>query len=143
MVPVCIIAVCAIVGGVIGYYSEEIKWEAFDNHEEDPSVNPPGQDSGEIQEAPDSTPKTDDSLTNEDRIKNTLLGVGIGVAVGGAIVATGGAIGCVATGSATVYIGVFGGTGGQTVAIGALAYDVWALVIAPFFGIEVEPIEYE
>ena len=58
------------------------------------------------------------------------------------IIATGGAAATVIAGSATTTVTLFGATGAQTVAIGALAYNFVAIVIAPFFGVEMEPIEY-
>ena len=47
------------------------------------------------------------------------------------------------TGSATTYISFLGGTGAQTFAIGAITYDLVAMIVAPFLGIEMETIEYQ
>ena len=40
-------------------------------------------------------------------------------------------------------VSFFGTSAAQTFAIGALAYDLPAICILPFFGVEMEPIEYE
>lgn len=50
----------------------------------------------------------------------------------------GGVVGSFAAGSATIEI-----AGLQTFAYGALAYDVFAIVFAPFYGLEMETIEFE
>ena len=62
---------------------------------------------------------------------------------GGALVTIIGVIGSVAVGSTSAYITLFGGSGAQTAAIGALAFNAFAMVIAPALGVEVEPIEFD
>lgn len=70
-----------------------------------------------------------------------LLGGAIGLAVGGFIVAVGAAtVGAFAGLSATVFGGV---NVLQAFAIGALAVDFTAFVVAPLYGIEMEGIELE
>ena len=70
-----------------------------------------------------------------------MLGGAVGLAAGGLIVATIGAGAAIfgATGLATHVLGV---TAAQAVAIGALAYNFMAIVVAPIVGIEMQPIEW-
>jgi len=95
----------------------------------------PTSDENKSQETEDS------SLTAGDRVGNALIGGLLGLAVGGAVVSVGGAIGTVAVGSGTTQIALFGATGMQTFAIGALAYDIPAMIIGPLYGTEMELIE--
>ena len=82
----------------------------------------------------------EEKLSAGERVRNAFVGAGLGLAVGGAIIATGG-----------VLIGAFGGIGAsylgvtaiQGFAIGALAMDSAAFIVLPIFGIEIEQIEYE
>ena len=83
-----------------------------------------------------------EGLTPGDRVVNALIGAGIGLAIGGASVATAGAVGTVGAGSGSTFIQIFGATGAQTFAYGALSYNTTAMVMAPFFSVEMEPIEY-
>ncbi len=73
------------------------------------------------------------SLTTADRIENTAIGTSLGLGVGG--------LGVAVTGAVMVVGGVTGGL--QIFAIGALAYNIVAIIIAPFIGAEMEPIEIE
>ena len=86
------------------------------------------------------TQDSDEELTLQDRIENTIVGAGMGLAVGGAVIAA----------SAVGYGAVFGinasfagGTALQGFALGALALNFTAFAIFPIFSIEIEPIEYE
>ena len=80
-------------------------------------------------------------LTTGDRIANAAIGGAIGLAVGGAVLATGGAAGAVAVGWKSV-IDILGITSAQSFAIGSLAYDLVGMVLPIFFAVEMEPIEY-
>jgi RHS repeat-associated protein len=88
-------------------------------------------------------PDESGTLTFGDRIANFFVGAALGLAAGGALVASGGVAGSFFAGSALQYIPLFGFTGLQTFAIGALAYNAVAIIVAPFLGIDMEPIEYE
>ena len=88
-------------------------------------------------------PSESGTLTLGDRIENFFVGAALGLAAGGAVVASAGVAGSFAIGSALHYIPLFGLTGLKTFAIGSLAYNVVAIIVAPFLGIEMEPIEYE
>lgn len=74
-------------------------------------------------------------------MRNAFIGAGLGLATGGAVLMFGGLAGALIVGSATVAIPIIGLTGLQTVACGALAYNVLPMIIAPFFGIEVDTAE--
>ena len=79
------------------------------------------------------------TLTTGQRIENTLLGAGLGLAAYGGILVLVGAGLCIGEAAATVtFLGV---TGLQAVACGALCYNVLPMLIAPFFGMEIEPLE--
>jgi len=78
-----------------------------------------------------------------DRVSNAIIGATAGLLVGGSAVSSAGLIGSFSVGSGTIVIAGFGATGVQTFASGVLAYDFVAMVVAPFLGIEIEPIEYE
>ena len=77
------------------------------------------------------------SLTFGTRVKNTVLGFSLGLVVGGALASTGGVV------AGAAGMSFFGTSAAQTFAIGALAYDFPAICILPFYGVELEPIEYE
>lgn len=66
---------------------------------------------------------------------NTFIGATLGIAVGGSAVALVG-----------VGIAVIGGAvalGAQVAAIGCLAFNAEAIIFAPFYGIEMEPIDWD
>lgn len=65
----------------------------------------------------------------------------MGLAAGGLAVATMGAIGCVVVGPA-IEVALFGATSSQVFAIGAIAYDLYSILFAPFVDFELEPIEW-
>ena len=79
-----------------------------------------------------------------DVVKYTILGAGIGLAIGGAIIATGAvAVGAVAAMSGTASAMFLGVPVLQAFAIGALAVDAFAYVIAPLYGVvDMAGIEY-
>ena len=83
---------------------------------------------------------TSTTLTTGQRIANAAVGGAIGLMVGGAIVLTGGAVCCILVGPATT-IGFLGMSGIQMVSWGILAYDVFPIFVAPFYGMEMEPLE--
>ena len=108
---------------------------------------------GEPPKELDSTPEADKSIADEagedsteeelsvgDRVRNTVIGAGAGLALGGAVVATGGVMLGAINGIGAAYLGV---SAMQGFAIGTLLYNSAALFIMPLFNIEMEPIEYE
>ena len=78
-------------------------------------------------------------MTETDRIENGFAGLGMGIATAGIGTAALGAAAVVVPSLASVV--AVGATATQTFAIGALVYDVFAIAIAPIFGLEMEPIE--
>ena len=79
-----------------------------------------------------------------DLVKSIALGATIGLAVGGAIVATAAVmVGASAFLAGATAATVFGVPVLQAFAIGALAFDFFAYFVAPLFGKEVSGIEYE
>lgn len=148
----CVLAVCTIGGAILGATSNT-KLGVTEKKQVKPQnsieIHPKSKTSQQILKSKNNSKtsansnKKTNKLTTKDRIRNAALGAAMGLAVGGAIVATGGAIGSVAVGSATTTIGLFGATGAQTFAIGALSYDFTAMFVAPFIDLEMEPIEIE
>ena len=142
-----IIAVCAIGGGFWGYTRNRKLGPKTDERESpiDSTPLPPTQNNpyeGQT-ESGATNQHTRDELSLKDRLNNTLIGVGLGAASGGGITILVGMVGTATVGAATTYIAAFGGTGAQTFSIGALAYNFFAMVVAPFFGVEMETIEIE
>ena len=82
----------------------------------------------------------DEKISVGTRIKNTVLGMGIGLVVGGGAVATCGVFSVAVGGASATFLGY---SAVKTFAIGALAYNSSVIAIMPFFGVEMEPIEYE
>lgn len=119
---VTVLAICTIVGGILGASSDKKL----------------GPDANE-----DGTGDENQELTFGDRVMNTIIGASFGLATGGAIMAFAGVVATCVVGSGVTTIGLFGATGLQTMAQGALAFDFVAIVIGPFIGAEMEPIEYE
>lgn len=125
-----ILAVSGIVGGILGYNSDTV-------------IGDKSIAKGENPEADKSIADEDrEELSTGDKIKNTIIGTGLGIATGGAALILLGSGAALFAGSATTTISFLGATGAQTVATGALAYNVLPILIAPFFGAEIEPLEF-
>ena len=75
-----------------------------------------------------------------DLVKGIVLGGALGLAAGGAIIATGAVVFGAIFGISATFLGV---TALQAFAIGALAFNFTALIIAPLFGLEMQSIEFE
>ena len=73
-------------------------------------------------------------------VKDVILCAAIGLAVGGAFVSLGAVFTGAIFGAKAAFLGV---VAKQAFAIGALAFDFTAYVIAPLFGIAMQGIEYE
>ena len=141
---VAILVVCTAAGAVLGATSDQ-KLGAKAKRDYTSSKTP-SKYKNEKSNAPTSnTPEIDSTpeLTTKDRVVNGLIGAGLGLAVGGAIVSIAGAVAAVSVGSASVAIPILGGTALQTFARGAVIYDLFAITVAPFFGVEMDTIEYE
>ena len=107
----------------------------FDIGITDSENNLNSQASGQV--VSETEPRT---LTAGQRVTNALVGGTIGLMIGGAIVLTGGAACCIIAGPSAT-IGFLGMTGMQAVSWGGLAYDVFPIFVAPFYGMEMEPLE--
>ena len=146
-VIVGVLVVCTLIGGILGYsYDEELGSQA--RQDKDSGYTKPMHPSqinktlpNEDKEANTQSQEKSKRTSVKTKVKNTLIGAGLGLATGGALVALGGAIGTVAVGSGSTYIGLFGGTGLQTTALGAAIHNLFGMVVAPFFGVEMESIE--
>lgn len=79
------------------------------------------------------------NLDTEDKIINAIIGAGIGVGAGGLIVSGVGAGGTIILGSAKAAL--FGSTGGQLFAVGALIYNSFAITFGTIFGVEMTLVE--
>jgi len=130
---VLVLAIYTIVGGLIGAFvvPTDQKQNIINEEEKDYNDEEPSNES-EID--------LNDRDDTGQRIINTIVGAGLGLAAGGAMVATGGVLVGAINGVGTIIGGV---TATQSFAIGALAFDFSTLFILPIFGIEIDPIEYE
>jgi len=146
-VVLAIIAVAGLVGGVLGWNAEEKlgpTTNADSSTVNSKTIAKNGKNQDNIPRNYKANPNglEDPPLSTRDRITNAVIGASVGVASAGALLSIGGAIGTVAAG-ATTTIAAFGATGPQVFAIGALAYNSVAMFVAPFVGVEMEPIEVE
>jgi len=124
-----VLAIFGIVGGILGYNSDVKLGDSLDVENEDFQANNSIVDAEQ------------EELSTGDKIKNTIIGTGLGLCAGGATLVLVGSGASLVVGSAFTTIGFLGATGAQTVAVGALAYNILAMLIAPFFGQEIEPLE--
>ena len=74
-------------------------------------------------------------LTPKDRAMNAFIGATLGIAAAGAIMAL--------VGAGIAVIGGAVALGAQVAAIGCLAFNAEAIIFAPFYGIEMEPIDWD
>ena len=136
------LALTTVVGGILGANSERKLAEAPLKSKETTDTSKKTQLNNSTYD--DSSTQGDNTaLTTGDRVKNTLIGAALGTLVGSGVVMITGMGATLATGSATAIIEVLGVSGSQTFVIGAVTYNLVAMVFAPFFGIEMEPIEWE
>ena len=81
-------------------------------------------------------------LTTKDRIINGFIGAGLGLAAGGVAVILMSGTASLAIHSVSKTIGFLQISGAQGLAIGALAYNVLPIIIAPFLNLKTEPLEF-
>ena len=154
-----VIGVCALIGGVLGGLSDRSLYDAavpspshttnnpVSNNNHSPvssssNTSSDRQNSSTTKASSDrqssnstkSSSKTETKLSTADRIKNIFIGATLGIGVGGALVATGGA-------AITVFFPTVA-SGAQIFAVGALAFNMEAMIFAPFYAVELEPIEW-
>ena len=118
-----VLIVCGVIGGIAGACSDTKLWE----------YNPDQEDNS------DGNGSSKEELDTEDRIINAFIGTGIGVGAGGLIVSGVGAGGTIVLGSAKAAL--FGSTGGQLFAVGALIYNSFAITFGTIFGVEMTLVE--
>jgi len=142
---IVVVVICALAGGIMGAQFEgELEPETPQPEDySKPKKHHLTPNNPNVQAEPNETHQDEKKLTTGDRIKNGIIGAGLGAAVGGAVMAFIGAGASVITGSATTYISALGGTGVQTFALGAAIYDIFAVIFSSLFGVEMEPIEIE
>ena len=132
----------AVIGGIIGANSDRklipTKEAPYDTS--DKNGHPTEADLEDYDDSKNSITEDCEELTTGDRIKNAIVGAGIGLAVSGAAVATGGAFLTIKFGIVQT-ISLVGLTGPQTAALGILVYNTVAAV-APIIGVYLEPIDY-
>ena len=137
----------AIVGGILGFFRDTKIGDSKQGDNKDYNlppyqVDPPfgeQNDYGNQQESSLNSDIVNDDLTIGDRLLNAAIGAGMGLAVSGLVVASIGAFGVTAAGVLGKVI--LDGVSVQLFAIGALAFDYFAIAIAPMIGLEIEPIE--
>ena len=148
-----IIVLCATVGGVLGYASNEklidkpkssqnsSKNNNQINSNKNYSKEKAGNSNGSVSRNQSRGSKSYDTetpkLSSKDRAMNTFIGATLGMAVGGAAIALVG-VGCTLAG-----VGCLGVTGVRAAAIGCLAFNAEAIIFAPFYGVELEPIDWD
>ena len=148
-----IIVLCATVGGVLGYASNEklidkpkssqnsSKNNNQINSNKNYSKEKAGNSNGSVSRNQSRGSKSYDTetpkLSSKDRAMNTFIGATLGMAVGGAAIALIG-VGCTLAG-----VGCLGVTGVRAAAIGCLAFNAEAIIFAPFYGVELEPIDWD
>mgnify|MGYP007135791858 CR=1 FL=1 len=86
-----------------------------------------------------SNPAPENSLSKSARARNIFIGATLGLAAGGAIVAVAGAATVVGS---SIITGSVLMAGRQVFAIGALAFNLEAMVFGPLYSVELEPIEW-
>ena len=103
----------------------------------------------QVNNNPTLTPTPENSITEPEKqesgnnvVANVMVGAAIGLAAGGAVVSTIGVVASVTIGSTTKTITLFALSGAQLFALGALAYNVFPMLLAPFIGVEAETLEY-
>ena len=175
-VALIVIAACTIIGGVIGGLRKtntyNIARSNSQNNNSNSQNNKPAnrnQSNSNNSNSKKSSSKNTKSYSNtqsrskstyeyEEKLKpkeiamNVFIGATVGLAVGGALVMSGGAMIAVlgnvaaAGGAATLFgastLSVIHGAQ-QAVAIGMLAYNLEAMVFGPFYFAELEPIEWK
>ena len=127
---IILLAIPTIIGGLIGAF-----------------IVPTDQEQNIIDEEGDCNDEQQNNDLNDNdntgqRIINTIVGAGLGLAAGGVVSVLGGLTASLMIGGKTVVSWV-GLTGFQMVGIGGLAINSFAYLIGPIFGIEIESFDYE
>ncbi len=137
---VAVIAVAVIIGGILGASADEPllkKSQDFTKNkhkDKNPVSNSKNGINNNSQVHSSNSINKTPKLSAGDRAMNVFIGATLGLAVGGATVAT-------AAMPLSLVIGL--GEAGKMFALGALAFNAEAIIFAPFYSVELEPIEWE
>lgn len=151
IIALAIIGIGTIVGGVLGGMSSESLLDKSTNAKNEevndtylpkpPVLNNNSSDKSGKNSSNNNPRSSNRELSRSDRVKNIAIGATLGMATGGAVVAvTGIVIGGLPVLGASWALCT---TGAQMFMTGALAFNLEAMVIGPFFSIDLEPIEWE
>ena len=111
--------------------------EASSNTKKDKRKNK--KNNHNVSDKNNSNPAPENSLSKSARARNIFIGATLGLAAGGAIVAVAGAATVVGS---SIITGSVLMAGRQVFAIGALAFNLEAMVFGPLYSVELEPIEW-
>ena len=161
MISIAIIAVCVVIGAILGAcHGEDLYYKACPAPEPDNSSGNVTPENSSVPEASSNTkkdkrknkksnsnvsdknnsnPAPENSLSKSARARNIFIGATLGLAVGGAIVAV---IGAATVVGSSIITGSVLMAGRQAFAIGALAFNLEAMVFGPLYSVELEPIEW-
>lgn len=139
------IGVVGVIGGIAGYKSKEklidkpkttpngSDYGKQGNYNNDPKAKTNNSNSQNGGSAPNNAETPE--LTSRDRAMNAYIGATLGIAIAGAVLAL--------VGAGVAVIGGAVALGAQIAAIGCLAFDAVAIIFAPFYSVEIEPIDWD
>ena len=143
------IGVVGVAGGILGYKSNEKLINKPKTKQGSSNYNKPNSSNNNQKTKTNNSNKSNShnqnggsasynagtpELTSKDRVMNAYIGATLGIAVAGAVLALIGA---------GVAIGGAVALGSQLAAIGCLAFNAEAIIFAPFYGVEMEPIDWD
>lgn len=141
IIGLCIIGATTVIGGILGATTDEplIKSSRKAKQQKLEKQKLPKEPDYIMTNKKDKTIreenlKTTPKLTTGQRIQNVFIGATLGMAVGGALVTLGAMF-------TTPVIGIT--LASRLFAIGALAFDAEAIIFAPFYSVDLDPIEWE
>ena len=140
------VGVCTVVGGIIGACadeplaekSREAKKEEFEekmpSKDKVPNTVPDYVPKGNSKQNTATETTEETKLSTKDRLNNIVIGASIGLAVGGSFV-------MLAAMPLAPILGL--GITAKLMATGMLAFNIDAIVFAPFYSVDLEPIEWD
>ena len=143
------IGVVGVAGGILGYKSNEKLINKPKTKQGSSNYNKPNSSNNNQKTKTNNSNKSNShnqnggsasynagtpELTSKDRAMNAYIGATLGIAVAGTVLALIGA---------GVAIGGAVALGAQLTAIGCLAFNAEAIIFAPFYGVEMEPIDWD
>ena len=135
------IGVCVIVGGILGAFADEKliqkSQDATENKHKDKlpkGINElNGQEKDDTKSVSKKNAGNSPKLSKGDRAMNIFIGATLGLAVGGSLA-------CLASLPVSMVVGI--SVGAKMFSIGALAFNAEAIIFAPFYSVELDPIEW-